>query len=126
MRLQRWISSFGLSFFYYPLSTLPLFGLWWYCGLFGLSWLYFAGLESSKWQATLGKQILKLRVVDLNGNRVSFWRASARYFGKIISRMTFMVGFLMILFTRKKQALHDKIAATLVISNAQPSETQIS
>lgn len=40
--------------------------------------LYFAGFESSKKQATPGKQVMNLRVADQHGNRISFWRALAR------------------------------------------------
>lgn len=105
----------GASLFAYPISLLPMIGFWFFGGLFILSWLYFASLESSKRQATLGKQMLKLKVVNLKGKRIGFGRATARYFGKILSRMTFFIGLLMIAFTKKKQALHDKVAATLII-----------
>jgi uncharacterized RDD family membrane protein YckC len=80
-----------------------------------VKWLYFAIMESSARQATLGKSIMGLRVTDLNGNRISFGRASGRYFAKIISDFTFFIGYIMAGFTEKKQALHDMIAGTLVI-----------
>ncbi len=78
-------------------------------------WLYFALLESSPWQATLGKKALGLLVTDLAGRRVSFARASGRYFGKIVSAIILFIGFLMAGFTEKKQALHDILAGCLVI-----------
>jgi uncharacterized RDD family membrane protein YckC len=78
-------------------------------------WLYFALLESSSWQATLGKRALGLYVTDLAGQRVSFGRASGRFFGKIISSLTLMIGYIMAGFTERKQALHDMIAGTLVL-----------
>src|ERR1700730_4281808 len=78
------------------------------------SWLYWALLESSSWQATLGKKALGLMVTDLEGRRVSFGRASGRHFGKIISWLTLLVGFIMAGFTQRKQALHDILAACLV------------
>ena len=78
------------------------------------NWVYFSVLESSPWRATLGKKALGLAVVDLAGNRISFARASGRFFAKIISSMTFLVGFLMAGFTAKKQALHDMLAGCLV------------
>ncbi|HUK31347.1 MAG TPA: RDD family protein [Candidatus Acidoferrum sp.] len=80
-----------------------------------INWLYYALMESSPRQATLGKMILNLRVTDKNGNRISFGRASGRYFGKIVSGMTMLVGYIMAGFTEKKQALHDFIADTLVV-----------
>ncbi|MCF7809516.1 RDD family protein [bacterium] len=80
-----------------------------------ITWLYFALLESSTRQATFGKMALGLFVTDLEGNRLSFTRASGRYFSKIISGMTMTIGFLMAGFTAKKQALHDMIAGCLVL-----------
>jgi uncharacterized RDD family membrane protein YckC len=75
-------------------------------------WLYWAVLESSSWQATLGKKALGLKVTDLQGHRISLARASARHFGKII-----FVGFILAGFTAKKQALHDMLAGCLVLRN---------
>jgi len=80
-----------------------------------IQWLYFALMESSKHQGTLGKLVLKIKVTDLEGNRIGFGRATGRYFGKIISGMIFMIGYIMAGFTEKKQALHDMMAGCLVI-----------
>ena len=80
-----------------------------------LSWLYYALLESSSWQGTLGKKALGLEVTDLAGSRISFGRATGRYFARWISVMTVGIGYIMAGFTEKKQALHDIIAGTLVI-----------
>jgi uncharacterized RDD family membrane protein YckC len=79
-------------------------------------WLvYFAGLESSERQATPGKRVLSLKVTDLSGRRISFGRAVGRRFATILSALTLGVGFAMAGFTRRRQALHDMIAGTLVI-----------
>ena len=78
-------------------------------------WIYEATMESSSRQATLGKMALGLKVTDEAGNRISFARASARFFSKLISRAIFCVGYLMAGFTARKQALHDMIAGTLVV-----------
>ena len=83
-----------------------------------LDWLYFAGFESSAWQATLGKKALGLEVTDLGGQRISFGRASGRFFGKIISNLTLLIGYILAGFTEKEQALHDMIAGTLVTRKA--------
>jgi len=80
-----------------------------------LEWLYYALLESSVWQATLGKKALGLEVTDLVGVRITFGRATGRYFARYISFFTLGIGYLMAGFTEKKQALHDMIAGTLVI-----------
>jgi uncharacterized RDD family membrane protein YckC len=80
-----------------------------------IGWLYFALMESSVKQATLGKMALGLMVTDLNGGRISFARATGRHFAKIISALLLFLGFLMAGFTQRKQALHDMIASCLVI-----------
>lgn len=80
-----------------------------------ISWLYFASMESSAKQATLGKMALGLKVCDLNGRRISFAQATGRYFGKILSGLICFVGYIMAGFTEKKQALHDQLAGTLVV-----------
>ena len=85
-----------------------------------LGWLYYAVMESSKRQATFGKMLFGLRVVDLNGDRISFGRASGRYFGKILSLLTFLIGYYMAGWTRKKQALHDKMSRCLVVKKNSP------
>jgi uncharacterized RDD family membrane protein YckC len=77
--------------------------------------LYFAMFESSAWQATPGKRILRLYVTDLNGRPLTFVRAAMRNCAKIISSLTFMVGYILAGFTKKKQALHDILAGCLVM-----------
>jgi len=80
-----------------------------------LHWLYYALMESSNKQATLGKLALGIVVTDLNGQRISFGRATGRYFGKIVSGMILSIGYIMAGFTEKKQALHDIMASCLVV-----------
>ncbi len=82
-----------------------------------IQWVYFALLESSPWQASLGKRMLGLKVTDLEGRRISFGRASARYFCTLLSGFILMIGFIMIAFTQKKQALHDILTGCLVIKS---------
>lgn len=79
-----------------------------------VGWLYFALMESSEKQATIGKQVMKLKVTDMNGNRISFGQATGRYFSKIVSTLIILIGYIMAAFTEKKQALHDMMAGTLV------------
>ena len=85
------------------------------CLLFVGSWLYHTAMESSRHQATLGKKALGIIVTDMNGNRISFARANARFFGKWVSGMIMNIGYLMAAFTEKKQALHDILASCLVV-----------
>jgi uncharacterized RDD family membrane protein YckC len=78
-------------------------------------WLYFALMESSKHQGTVGKLVLKIKVNDTSGNRITFARATGRYFGKILSGMIILIGYIMAGFTERKQALHDILANCYVI-----------
>jgi len=82
---------------------------------FLISWVYSAGLECSSAQATLGKMALGLKVTDGHLRRMSFGRASGRFFAKLASNLTFGIGYLVAAFTARKRALHDMIAGTLVI-----------
>lgn len=80
-----------------------------------INWLYFAIMESSKTQATVGKLLLKIKVTDYQYQRISFGRATGRFFGKYVSSMILLIGYIMAGFTEKKQALHDMIASCYVI-----------
>jgi len=76
--------------------------------------IYYAGMESSSKQGTLGKMALNIQVGDRFGNRVSFANAAGRYFSKFISFIIFCIGFMMVGWDPKKQGLHDKFADTYV------------
>ena len=84
-----------------------------------ISWLYFALQESGPQQATPGKSMLGIQVTDLNGQRITFARATGRHFGKIISAMILLIGYIMAGFTERKQALHDIMAGCLVIKSGR-------
>jgi uncharacterized RDD family membrane protein YckC len=84
---------------------------------FLVMWPYFALMESSRHQATLGKLICHIRVIDVQGRKISFGRATGRYFARVLSAMIGMIGVLMILFTKMNQSLHDMITKTVVIEN---------
>ena len=86
-------------------------------GIIGIiiSWLYFALMESSPKQATLEKQALGIKVTNLDGRSISFGQATGRYFAKFISTLILLIGYVMAAFTKKKQALHDIMASTLVV-----------
>ena len=77
--------------------------------------LYFSLMESSKFQGTLGKMALGIKVTDMNGAKLDFVKAFLRNLCKIISNFTLLIGYIMAGFTEKKQALHDMIASTLVV-----------
>jgi uncharacterized RDD family membrane protein YckC len=80
-------------------------------------WLYNAQQLSSSRQATYGKRCLNLRVTTTRGRRVSFAQASARHFAKFLSAFIGFVGFIVAAFTRRRQALHDIVADTIVVED---------
>ncbi|MFZ0212420.1 MAG: RDD family protein [Candidatus Acidiferrales bacterium] len=85
-------------------------------GMTVMIWLYYAWMESSRYQGTLGKMALGLIVTDLQYQPISFARASGRFFAKFITGLIpFAIGYIMAGFTAKKQALHDMIASCLVL-----------
>jgi uncharacterized RDD family membrane protein YckC len=79
--------------------------------------LYFALGESSRKMATWGKRIVGVKVLKSNGTKMSFGIALIRYFSKILSTLILLVGWVMPLWTKKKQALHDMIANTIVVKS---------
>ena len=89
-------------------------GLFFNIIIFLIVWNYFAFQESSTRKGTVGKQAMNLIVTDLDGNKISFTQATIRFLGKFLAAVPFFAGFLLIFCTRKKQALHDIIAKTLV------------
>lgn len=78
-------------------------------------WLYFAVQESCAARATLGKRAVGITVTDLDGHRISFWLATARYFATFISALILFLGYVMAAFTAHHQALHDMMVGTLVV-----------
>ncbi|PEQ14704.1 transporter [Novosphingobium sp. PC22D] len=90
------------------------------------TWLYFALLECSSLQGTLGKKALGMVVTDLDGNRIGFGRATGRYFAKILSALILLIGYFMIGWTRRKQGLHDMLAGTLVYKAGATAATTTS
>ncbi len=86
-----------------------------------LNLAYFSLLESSRWQATLGKLACRLRVTDEIGRRIGLGRATGRNLAKYLSALTLGIGFLMVGWTRRKQGLHDLVAGTLVLRR-RPSD----
>ena len=99
------------------MSIVPLGILWLVLSLV-LPWFYFALMESSSKQATLGKMAIGIKVIGLDGHRLSFARALGRTLGKYISGLLLCIGYFMAGTTRRKQALHDKMAKAYVVDKA--------
>ena len=83
--------------------------------------LYFVWPESSTAQATLGKRIMGLKVTDSAGQRISFWRSLGRNLGMYISGLILGIGYLMCLWTERKQCLHDMLA-DCIVADTKPEE----
>ncbi len=63
---------------------------------------YYAGLESSSKQATLGKRVMDIKVTNTEGGRISFGQGVGRFFGKYLSGLILCIGYLMIIWDKKK------------------------
>jgi uncharacterized RDD family membrane protein YckC/ABC-type transport system involved in multi-copper enzyme maturation permease subunit len=84
-------------------------------GVFYLgTWLYYALMECSNSQATLGKRAMGLKVLDIDGESPTFTQTSVRFFCRLLSIITLGFGFLLCLFTRRAQTMHD-IGANCVV-----------
>ena len=107
-----------------PANLMAIFGI--YALIYPAWWLYFALMESSSAQGTLGKKIMGIKVTDMHGYPIGFGHATGRHFSAFITQMTFTIGYLMSAFTARKQALHDMIASTLVVNSRYgPSQINI-
>jgi len=90
---------------------------WWDFALeLVLYWPYYALFHASRWQATPGKRAFGIKVTNLHGTRIGFGRATARYYASILSALPLALGFIIAAFTRRRQALHDILCGTLVVS----------
>jgi uncharacterized RDD family membrane protein YckC len=68
-----------------------------------------------KFGATLGKMACKIHVVTANGDNVSYARAFGRYFAKLLSAFTLLIGYIMAAFDSERRALHDRVCDTRVV-----------
>jgi uncharacterized RDD family membrane protein YckC len=78
-------------------------------------WLYLALPEALASQGSLGKRLVKVRVTDRKGERVSVVRATFRNLLKPLSSLCCMAGYLMAGVTARRQALHDLLSGCLVL-----------
>lgn len=97
-----------LHFMLLYLFTFPLIRL-----------VYFTLFECSKLQATPGKLAVDLKVVTDEGYKLTFFKALGRNLTKIFSFITIYIGFLMLLWNKEKQTLHDSISGTWVVNNSK-------
>ena len=93
-----------------------------------ISLLFIIGYHVFFWHTvgqTPGKAIMGIRIVPLQGGRLSLWRAFLRYFGYTLSGISLGLGFLWILIDDRRMGWHDKLARTCVIYtwDAHPDES---
>lgn len=69
--------------------------------------------------ATLGKMLMKIKVVTPDGGRISYARATGRHFAKILSGIICYIGYLMAFWDDEKRALHDRMCGTRVITQEE-------
>lgn len=78
-------------------------------------WAYYISM-TKKYGATLGKKALGLQVASDNSDNLTLSQVIFREtIGKIISMIILFIGYMMAGSTKRKQALHDKIAGTIVV-----------
>jgi uncharacterized RDD family membrane protein YckC/energy-coupling factor transporter ATP-binding protein EcfA2 len=137
-RLGAYVLAFGLFMiglvaFIAGLLNAPAFlrplidsnvGIWLLLIPFVVGWLCQAMMLSSRRQATVGMLVLGIFVTDQNGSRLTFGRASARHFAKVLSYVTLGIGFFIQPFTRKRQTLHDLIARSVVLVRPDKKRVQ--
>lgn len=116
-----WIPCSLFRWFFSDAFSAPLFEV---LDFFQLTviWAGYYGLtESSTWQATIGKRLVGLQVIDLNGGRLSFARAVARFLASFLAAIPLGLGLAMIAWTARKQGFHDMIVRCLVIRTPEAS-----
>ncbi|MDD5287737.1 MAG: RDD family protein [Dehalococcoidales bacterium] len=80
----------------------------------GVETVYYT-IAIGKWGRTIGKAILKLKVLKSDGSHVSYGRAFGRSWAYVLNGFTLGIGFLVIAFNAQKRGLHDFICDTIVV-----------
>ena len=78
-------------------------------------WLYYAFQEGSSSGATLGKRIMGIRVLSVEGKDIGFGTATGRFFANFLNAITLFIGYLLMLGNARSQCLHDMITSTVVV-----------
>ena len=85
--------------------------------------LYFVVFPATRMQGTPGKSALGIRIATVGGDRIGFVRSLVRFAASLVSIATFFLGYLPMVWTRKRRALHDFVAGTVVVhQKARASE----
>lgn len=92
---------------------------------FGLDWLYAGCFIASSARGTLGMQVMDLHVTDLKGDRISFMRATWRYLAQFLTIISLGLGYVIQVFTPRRQTLHDLVSGTVVVRPRPVPETAL-
>ncbi|TAN22415.1 MAG: RDD family protein [Actinomycetota bacterium] len=79
---------------------------------------YMVILLGGPYGQTVGAKVARVRVINLDGKQLGYWRATARYLVSGLSALILGLGYLWMLKDARRQTLHDKVAGSLVISLA--------
>jgi uncharacterized RDD family membrane protein YckC len=107
------VNAQGHSVAHFHLNSGRFFPL--LAGQLVVAGIYSVLMQTSSSQGTLGMMSVGVRVTDLNGQRLTRGRAAGRYLAYLLSTGIFELGNLLMLVTKRKQALHDLLAGTLVV-----------
>ncbi len=84
-------------------------------GVTSIAFLYFVILWSVTAGKTVGKALMGVRIVPMNGERITLLVAIWRYVAFWFAVLVFALGVLWIIISDKRQGWHDKMAKTCVI-----------
>lgn len=115
---------FGAWFLDAMIMLVPAVLIGWllpYVGGLILGLFYKPVFEASALKGTPGKAMLGMVVISEAGDRLTLKQAYIRYFCSILSGFVLGIGYIMNLFTAKRQTLHDMISESIVI-NQEPAD----
>lgn len=116
----RRFSAFVIDFVILIVPGLILSFIIPYPAIAVIGYLYHCIFNSSVLMATPGKVMMGIAVVDEKGNQLTLLKSSIRYVCSFISAMFFCIGYIMSLFTSKRQTLHDLVTSSVVILKTAP------
>ncbi|MFD4704077.1 RDD family protein [Gottfriedia sp. NPDC058432] len=77
--------------------------------------IYLMLLPATKLQGTIGKVTVGIKVINKDGSKLSVFDAISRWLAQVVSAFILLIGYIMIAFSNRKTALHDKLANTYVV-----------
>ncbi len=82
-------------------------------------WLYWSLQQSGNSQSTIGQNALEIKILSLDGKKVTFGQATGRFFGNSLNVLTFFIGYFMFFFNDKNQCLHDMVSECIVVKQIE-------